>query len=98
MDCVLSDMAPNASGVRSLDQDKIMDLCYKVFEFAITVSSANACLLVKTWESGDVSKFERDLLQFYSHVKFIKPKASRGDSSEKFILATKFLDGKKTEP
>lgn len=97
VNCVLSDMAPNATGVRSLDQDRIMDLCYKVFQFAINISSANACLLVKTWENGDVTKFEKDLLQFYSHVKFIKPKASRGESAEKFILATKFLDGKNVE-
>lgn len=90
IDCVLSDMAPNATGVRTLDQDLIMDLCYSVLEFAIKMSSENSSLLVKAWSNGGLGGFEKDLLQHYEHVKFIKPKASRGDSSEIFVLAKKF--------
>lgn len=84
-------MAPNASGIRSLDQDKIMDLCYSVLEFAIKMSSNDACLLVKAWDNGRLSTFEQDLLRYYKQVRFIKPKASRDDSAEKFILAKHFI-------
>lgn len=90
IDCVLSDMAPNATGVRSLDQDKIMDLCYNVLRFAILMSAENASLLVKIWDNGDVKKFEDIVLRYYKSIKHIKPQASRGDSAEKFILAKDF--------
>lgn len=91
IDCILSDMAPNATGVRILDQDKIMNLCYSVLKFAITMSSENACLLVKVWDNGDIEKFSKILLKYYTSVKHIKPKASRSDSSEKFLLAKNFI-------
>lgn len=91
IDCVLSDMAPNATGVRSLDQDKIMDLCYNVLRFAILMSAENASLLVKIWDNGDVKKFEEVVLRYYKTIKHIKPDASRSDSAEKFLLAKDFL-------
>lgn len=90
VDCVMSDMAPNASGVRSLDQDKIMDLCYNVLRFAIQMSAENANLLVKIWDNGQVKKFEEVALRYYKSMKHIKPDASRGDSAEKFLLAKGF--------
>lgn len=92
INCVLSDMAPNATGIRSLDQDKIMDLCYSVLDFAIKMSSTNASLLVKVWDNGGLHAFEKDLLRYYEYVKHIKPKASRDDSAEKFILAKNFVE------
>lgn len=91
VDCVLSDMAPNATGVRSLDQENITKLCYSVLRFAALVSSVNANLLVKLWNNGDVPQLEQNMLRFYEKVKFIKPAASRTDSSEVFMLAKGFL-------
>lgn len=90
VDCVLSDMAPNATGVRCLDQDKIMDLCYSVLQFAIQISSENASLLVKIWDNGNVKRFEDVVLRHYQSIKHLKPAASRGDSAEKFLLAKNF--------
>lgn len=90
IDCVMSDMAPNATGVRALDQENIVTLCYTVLRFAILMSSPNASLLVKLWDNGEVNKLEQDMLRYYKHVKHIKPRASRCDSSEKFLLATEF--------
>lgn len=90
IDCVLSDMAPNATGVRSLDQDKIMDLCYNVLGFAVLVSAENANLLVKIWDNGDAKKFMDFALFYYNKVKYIKPAASRSDSAENYILAKGF--------
>lgn len=91
VDCILSDMAPNASGVRCIDQEKIMELCYNVLRFAILMSSENANLLVKMWDNGNVKKFEETALRFYKSVKYIKPEASRTDSAENFLLAKGFL-------
>lgn len=91
VDCVLSDMAPNATGVRSLDQENITKLCYSVLRFAVLVSSVNASLLVKLWNNGDVKQLEKDMLRFYEKVRFIKPAASRDDSAELFMLAKGFV-------
>lgn len=87
---MLSDMAPNATGVRSMDQDQIIDLCYSVLRLAVQISHDNATILVKVWDGGDVPKLQRDFEKFYKNVKFIKPHASRMDSSEKFMLGRGF--------
>jgi 23S rRNA (uridine2552-2'-O)-methyltransferase len=91
IDCVLSDMAPNATGIRALDQENITNLCYAVVRFALQMSKVNASLLMKVWDNGDVPKLEKDLLQYYKSVKSVKPISSRNDSSEKFLLARNFV-------
>ncbi|XP_020813602.1 rRNA methyltransferase 2, mitochondrial [Drosophila serrata] len=87
VNCVLSDMAPNATGVRMLDQESITNLCYEVLRFALVMSAPQAHLVVKVWDNGDVPKLERDMLRFYEKVKRVKPRASRGDSAEHFLVA-----------
>lgn len=90
VNCVLSDMAPNATGVRMLDQENIMSLCYSVLRFALAMSAINAHLVVKLWANGDVSKLEKDLRRFYEHVKRVKPESSRSDSAELFLVARQY--------
>lgn len=90
-------MAPNATGVRSLDQDKIMNLVYNVLQFALQMSAEDACLLVKVWDNGDIKEFESVLLKFYASVKHIKPNASRSDSAEKFLLARGYIGFEKAK-
>lgn len=91
-------MAPNATGVKTLDQDNIITLCYAVMRFALLMSAVHASLLIKVWDSGAVIKLEKDLLRFYKSVKIIKPEASRSDSSEKFLLARDFGGLKSSGP
>lgn len=90
VNCVLSDMAPNASGIRSLDQDIIMELANSVFRFAQQVSAPDASLLIKIWENGQSKQFENAILEFYEYCRIVKPHASRADSAEKYILAKGF--------
>lgn len=84
-------MAPKATGVRCLDQEIITKLCYSVLRFAILTSSINADILIKIWDNADAKQLETDILKYYENVKSIKPAASRGDSSEKFILGRNFI-------
>ncbi|XP_049543756.1 rRNA methyltransferase 2, mitochondrial-like [Anopheles darlingi] len=90
LDCVLLDMAPNATGFRALDQENITTLCYSVLRFALLMSSPKASLLMKIWDNGDVPKLEKSINEYYDSVKRVKPRASRDDSSENFILARGF--------
>lgn len=91
IDCVLSDMAPNATGIRSLDQEGITNLCYSVLRFALLMSAPQASLLVKVWDNANIQQLENDMLRFYKSVRHIKPAASRSGSSEKFLLARHFV-------
>lgn len=90
VNCVLSDMAPNSTGVRTLDQEQITDLCYSVLRFAILMSTEGAHLLVKFWDNAEIQNLEKDMLKFYENVRRIKPKSSRSDSAECFLLARNF--------
>lgn len=92
LNCVLSDMAPNATGVRQLDQERIMMLCNSVLAFALKMSAPRASLLVKIWDNGDAPQFIKKLETYYEIVRAIKPMSSRDDSMEKFILARKLRD------
>lgn len=90
VNCVLSDMAPNATGIRALDQENIMELANSVFAFAQQVSAPDAFLVIKVWENGDLHKLEKAISQVYTFCKMVKPHASRADSAEKYILAKGF--------
>lgn len=90
VNCVLSDMAPNATGVRMLDQQVIVNLCYDVLRFALAMSAPQANLVVKVWDNGDIPKLEKDIMRFYEKVKRVKPRASRGDSAEHYFVARGF--------
>lgn len=97
IDCVLSDMAPNATGVRNLDHENITTLCYTVLRFAAMMSTPGASLLMKIWDNGESGKLVEDISRFYKTVKFVKPKASRMESAENFILATGFYGLKSSD-
>ncbi|XP_041978688.1 rRNA methyltransferase 2, mitochondrial [Aricia agestis] len=90
VDLVLSDMAPSATGIREIDKDRIVGLCYMAIRFAALVSRIDGNLLFKVWDGKEVPILEMDLERFYKSIKILKPKASRSDSSEKFILARGF--------
>lgn len=90
VDVVLSDMAPSATGVKELDKDRIIGLGYMALRFAALVTKIDGNLLFKVWDGKEVPILEMDLNRFYKSIKILKPKASRSDSSEKFILARGF--------
>lgn len=90
VNCVLSDMAPNASGIRSLDQENIMELANAVFTFAKAVSTEHSSMVIKVWSNGEMNKFVEKVKEFYETCKFVKPEASRADSAELYILAKNF--------
>ncbi|XP_014283291.1 rRNA methyltransferase 2, mitochondrial [Halyomorpha halys] len=97
VDVVLSDMAPNATGIKEMDHDAIVSLAYEFIRFTLKVNKINGSMLLKLWDGGRLSKLEADLKQFYSSVKRVKPPASRSDSSEIFILAQDFKGVRATD-
>lgn len=88
---VLSDMAPNATGINDLDYENITMLCYTVLRFAIKMSQIDGSLLMKIWMNPQINEIEKQMKRFYKNVKIIKPKASRSDSAEQYLLGRNFV-------
>jgi len=87
---VLSDMAPNITGNKTLDQDASLFLVYSVLKFALQHTAKDGSLLVKLFNSSNTNRFLTDLRKFYRKVDIVKPASSRKESSEIFVLATNF--------
>ncbi len=87
VDIVLSDMAPNVSGMAAVDQPRAMYLCELALEFAGEVLGPGGDLLVKVFQGEGFDQYLRDLRSSFSRVVTRKPKASRAHSREIYLLA-----------
>lgn len=98
VDCVLSDMAPNTTGQKYFNHEKIMDLVNKLIPFALQVLKPEVgILLVKIWDGGERENTTRELKRYFQSVDLVKPDASRADSSETYVLCQRFI-GYGTKP
>lgn len=87
-DVILSDMAPNTSGTRSLNHINIMNLAESVFDFSQQFLAKNGHMAIKLFEGNKNKEFYNKLKKHFKSVHFCKPEASYKDSSEIFIVAT----------
>lgn len=87
-DLVLSDMAPNFSGVESVDQPRAMYLVELARDFAHEHLKPGGSFLAKLFMGVGFDEFVRDLRTRYAKVVVRKPKASRSRSPEVYVLAT----------
>jgi 23S rRNA (uridine2552-2'-O)-methyltransferase len=89
-DVVLSDLAPNVSGLWEMDHLKQIDLTRKAVEFTKTVLKENGYALYKVFQGEDTSEFINYLKDFVLNVIITKPDASRKQSSEIYVLCKKY--------
>ena len=87
VDVVLSDMAPNMSGQKAVDQPKSMYLVELALEFARENLRVGGCFLTKVFHSEGFEQYYKELRQHFEKVISIKPKASRDRSTEVYVLA-----------
>jgi 23S rRNA (uridine2552-2'-O)-methyltransferase len=90
VDLVLSDMAPNMSGVRDVDQPRSMELAELAMDFAGKVLKPDGKFVCKAFHGEGFDAFIRALRQAYAKVWTRKPGASRGRSREVYVIATGF--------
>jgi 23S rRNA (uridine2552-2'-O)-methyltransferase len=90
VDLVMSDMAPNISGNRAMDQPRSMALLDEALLFAKEVLRPGGDFLVKAFQGEGIETFTRNLKESFETVKTIKPKASRPESREIYLLARSF--------
>jgi 23S rRNA (uridine2552-2'-O)-methyltransferase len=88
-DLVLSDMAPNMSGVGLVDQARAMDLAELSLAFALEWLKPGGNFLVKVFIGSGFEEMVRDMRPAFEKVATRKPKASRGRSAETYLLGTK---------
>jgi len=88
VDLVLSDMAPNMSGVGAVDQDRSMALAELAAEFAASHLRKGGAFLTKLFQGQGFDEYIRRLRSDYAQVSIRKPKASRARSNEVYALAT----------
>src|SRR5215475_5332092 len=89
-DVVLSDMAANATGHRPTDHLKIMALAEAAADFAREVLAPGGAFLCKVLQGGTEATLLAGLKRDFSHVKHVKPAASRAESAELYLLAIGF--------
>lgn len=87
IDLVLSDMAPNLSGIASADQARAMELAELALDFALKHLKPKGNLLVKTFQGAGFESFLKALSGHFHTVIVRKPEASRSRSSEVYLLA-----------
>jgi 23S rRNA (uridine2552-2'-O)-methyltransferase len=93
MDVVLSDMAPNMSGTRAVDQPRALYLADLGFDAAQTVLADGGVFLVKLFHGSGFEAFQRQARESFEKVVIRKPKASRDRSREIYLLAKGFKPG-----
>jgi 23S rRNA (uridine2552-2'-O)-methyltransferase len=93
VNAVISDIAPFTIGVKSADQLRIVHLVDLAAEFAIKILKKNGIFIAKLFENGVHESLSDLLRQNFKSVKHFKPKSSRQDSSEIFVVAEGFLHG-----
>ena len=89
-DAVISDMAASASGHRQTDHLKIMALCDAALDFAKQVLKPGGTFLCKVLRGGTERELLDGMKRDFAMVRHVKPKASRSDSAELFVLASGF--------
>ena len=86
VDLVLSDMAPNLSGIGGLDQARSLELTELALEFALNHLKPQGNFLVKTFHGSGFDSFLRRMRRHFREVLTRKPDASRSRSSEVYLL------------
>ncbi|MEZ0153563.1 MAG: 23S rRNA (uridine(2552)-2'-O)-methyltransferase RlmE [Candidatus Reddybacter sp.] len=90
VDLVISDMAPNMSGMKAVDQPRAMYLVELAVDFARQVLSPGGVFLAKVFQGEGFDALVRDLRVDFNSVAIKKPDASRARSSEVYCLARGF--------
>lgn len=93
IDLVISDMAPNISGVAAMDQPRSMYLVELALDMAQQVLKPNGQFVAKVFQGEGFDEYVNEVKELFSKVLIRKPKASRPRSREVYIVAKGFRKG-----
>jgi 23S rRNA (uridine2552-2'-O)-methyltransferase len=84
---VISDMSPNASGIKFLDHQLSTELCLSALKFSLTVLPKRGHFACKLLQGPEQKNIEQLLSKFFKNVTVFKPNSSRTDSTELYLVA-----------
>ncbi len=87
-DIILSDMAPNTTGHRTTDHLRIIGLVEQALDFAVETLKPGGAFVTKAFQGGETAEVVARLKRHFAAVRHVKPKASRPESSELYLVAT----------
>jgi 23S rRNA (uridine2552-2'-O)-methyltransferase len=86
VDVILSDMAPKTSGIRATDAQRSYALNQQVLQLAEELLRPRGMLLVKAFQGAPLGELRNTFINSFAKVKLCKPKSSRAESVEIFLL------------
>ena len=89
-DLVLSDVAPNTTGHQSTDHLRISQLIYEVIDRLEIILKKQGSFIFKIWKGEEEKEIVKMLKKYFDKVEYFKPKSSRQESSEIFIISRGF--------
>ena len=88
-DVVMSDMAVNTTGIKNIDSIQTGELCKEAMIFSKDMLAKNGFFISKIFMGGTFNEIVAEGKRIFKEVKVFKPKSSRKDSKESFIICTK---------
>ena len=89
VDVVMSDMAVNTTGIKNIDSIQTGELCKEAMVFAKDLLNENGYFISKIFMGGTFNEIVAEGKKYFKEVKVFKPKSSRKDSKESFIICRK---------
>ena len=90
-DLVLSDIAPNTTGHKQTDHLRIVMLLENIISLTEAISKSGSNLVIKIWKGHDEKNIFFQLKKIYKKVSYFKPKSSRNESSEIFLIGQDYI-------
>ena len=97
-DAVVSDVSPNVSGIWELDHARQIDLATQSLRIAIAILRPGGNFFVKAFQGGTLNTLVKEVKQNFGFMKLVKPKASRSQSAELYILGMYCKQKSDSEP
>ena len=88
---VMSDLAPQTTGIRSTDKSRSMALTRRALEIACALLKKKGCFLCKVLEGGDLKPFKSEVSVYFRQIQLFRPKATRKRSSEIYLVGLEFV-------
>ena len=89
VDVVMSDMAVDTTGIKNIDSIQTGELCKEAMNFAKDLMKENVYFISKIFMGGTFNEIVAEGKKYFREVKVFKPKSSRKDSKESFIICRK---------
>ena len=90
-DVVLSDMAPNTTGIKSVDQDRSLALVESVFELLPIMLKKSGNFVIKVFDSNDAQMYLKSKRKIFTSYDYFKPKSTRSVSKEFFLIGKGYI-------